>query len=387
MTATNISKNKIENWREFLARALIGENLPQITLADHAEEIDEFIRFTQQHGITALLLEQLNNFNQGAGLPHNLVEKLTHLRRNSSVNEIYKLKQLQKTLALLDQAQIKYLLLKGCALAFSIYEKPYLRPRSDCDVLIHESDKQKIQSILSTSGFTKSPGISGDLVSHQASFTRTENNIDFIYDIHWKISNSNAYADRFDFDLLYERKTSVNTISATAFRLSNIDALLHGAVHYFGHFSGERDRLIWLYDLHLLANNLTESDWQNLLALSANQQLDHLLFGALKITRQTFSTPLPAYVTSSLQQSDQTPADIERLRVSGESWSRIEQFKSDWASLNFSKRCQLIKEYLLPPGEFILKQNNSTNKLLLPYFYSKRIIIGTHKILKHPHTD
>jgi len=110
-------------------------------------------------------------------------------------------------------------------------------------------------------------------------------------------------------------------------------------------------------------------------------RLEPLVCQILQISNQTFQTDVPKQILEQLLKTNTQLSEIELKRINTDEWTRVDQFRSDWAVLNFSQRCRLIKEYLFPPSEFILKQNDSTNKILLPYYYLKRIVLGSTKII------
>lgn len=315
-------------------------------------------------------------------LSNHIIIELQNFRRASSIAELYRRQNILKTLGLLRDHHSHCLLLKGSALAYSHYQKPYLRVRADTDLLISPGSKQAVEDCLLENGYRKSNTVSGELISHQCTFSKTENQIDHRYDIHWKLSNRNAYASRFDFEELYRQREQVNSLSEHVYRLGDDDALLHSIVHFYGHFPDERERLIWIYDLHLLCSRFTPSQWSQLVQKSADKKLDSLVTQALQLTRATFATPIPGDVQRALEKSPVRLDKIEQRRLSSPRWSRIEQFKSDWNALSVTQRCRLLKEYMLPPAEFILRQNHSRNKLLLPYFYLKRLVSGAIRLVK-----
>ena len=376
MRQTTTNQRQIDNWHGVVTSILSTHPASTQPMPIADEHVDDLIDYLQQNGIAALIIETLEQNNYTAQLPERLLQKLLKNRRQSAIKEMYKKEHLLKTLDLLAEHQIRCLILKGTALAYSLYQKPYLRPRVDCDLLIARHDKQKLEWILNNAGFNRSPGISGTLISHQATYSQQQAGMHFHYDIHWKISNRNAYADRFVFNDLYQRRTKLDALSDQAYCLNKIDALLHAIVHYYGHISKERERLIWLYDLHLFIEHFNTEDWQLVLKQSDQLGLDPMLLKSLIVCQQHFNSDIPETVVKQLGKSKQTLTEIEQRRVSGEPWSRVEQFKSDWASLTFSKRCLLIKEYLFPPAEFVLQQNNAGNIWLLPYYYIKRLVKG-----------
>ena len=381
------SRLKVNTWQAFCEKILSETKSDSSITPPQIDDNTAFIRFLKSNGIACLLLDTLEYQDKTAMLPQIIIDQLKSFRRVASLNELCNKRQLQKTITLLGHNKIDCLILKGSALAYSLYTQPYFRTRGDSDILIRPQDKDTVDGLLVEGGYEKSIGVSGSLISHQNTYVITDNTISYYYDIHWKISNRNAFADLFDFDELNSNREKIAGLGENAYRLSNIDALLHAIVHYYGHFPGDRERLIWIYDLHLLCSRLDQSQWEIFVDKSTQKKLDPLVIKALLLSQATFNTPLPDQVLQNLRQSPVRLNKIEQQRLSATRWSRFAQFKSDWAALSFAERCLLIKEYVLPPSEFILEQNRSNNRLLLPYFYVKRLLIGGIKVIKNSRTE
>ena len=71
--------------------------------------------------------------------------------------------------AALNEVQVKPLVLKGGALAYTHYPNPALRPRGDTDLLVAPSARGRTEETLRRLGYTHGGGMSGNLVSYQAS--------------------------------------------------------------------------------------------------------------------------------------------------------------------------------------------------------------------------
>lgn len=384
MRRTDTNQANIHDWQIFCLNVL-ADSRDKLSISwPLIDDEAGFTDYLKSNGICCLLLDSLEEDHKTALLPKGVVNRLREYRRIQSVKELSSKENLKRTIALLGSSDVDCLILKGSALAYSLYKRPYHRIHGDTDILIRPADKDTVDTLLSASGYKRSVNVSGSLISHQNTYSKTEMGIRHDYDVHWKISNRNAYADLFDFEALYTERRSVPSLGDHASRLCSIDALLHAIIHYYGHYPGDRERLIWVYDIHLLCTRLNPDQWHTFLEKSRQKKLDPLVLDALLLTRKTFRTRLPDIVLRKLMQSPVRLNEIEQRRLTATRWTRIEQFKSDWAVLNFAQRCRLLKEYLLPPGEFILQQNHSTNRMLLPYFYIKRILAGGLSVIRKP---
>src|SRR5205814_5612402 len=67
--------------------------------------------------------------------------------------EALRLADLREVLAALREKRVQPLIVKGTALAYSIYDAPELRPRGDTDLLIDENEIDAVRDALTPLGF------------------------------------------------------------------------------------------------------------------------------------------------------------------------------------------------------------------------------------------
>jgi hypothetical protein len=69
--------------------------------------------------------------------------------------------ELEVVLAALTEAGLLTILLKGAALAYTLYPDPALRPMSDLDLLIHPQDLKQAVQVIQSMGYRKMESTSG----------------------------------------------------------------------------------------------------------------------------------------------------------------------------------------------------------------------------------
>ncbi len=81
-------------------------------------------------------------------------------------------------------------------------------------------------------------------------------------------------------------------------------ALIHAALHRFANrLVGEEDRLIWLYDIHLLAARLDSARWSALAACAQAHAVAAPLLDALTRTSTLLGAAIDPVVISALAES------------------------------------------------------------------------------------
>jgi hypothetical protein len=93
--------------------------------------------------------------------------------------------------------------LKGFALANTLYNHPALRPRTDIDILIHPSDKKAIKGIFQAMRYYNPRDWEPKAIINQFSMKKPlSKGLDVMFDIHLKISNSKGIENILNYDEL-----------------------------------------------------------------------------------------------------------------------------------------------------------------------------------------
>ncbi|MFI5208200.1 MAG: nucleotidyltransferase family protein, partial [Gemmatimonadales bacterium] len=68
--------------------------------------------------------------------------------------ELLRGREITRVLGALQARGIESILLKGTALAYSVYVAPALRPREDTDLLIRAGDAEAVRRVMKNLGYT-----------------------------------------------------------------------------------------------------------------------------------------------------------------------------------------------------------------------------------------
>ena len=221
----------------------------------------------------------------GVQLPQATKRELQGLYlRHRQLNRV-RMRVLRDVLAAFDAAGIRALVLKGAALAHLVYPEPGLRPMSDLDLLVPESELRRAQSLLVKLGFD-APLPSGPTPPHRhlAAATLQTEGLSVQVEVHYKL-----FSDYFDHVLSHARSlltpwrlareddraaTALNGLTTapqsfaladlTAYSLGYEDTLGHVCWHLASHVNAwESGRLIWVADVVSLAERFaSEIDWE-----------------------------------------------------------------------------------------------------------------------------
>jgi glycosyltransferase involved in cell wall biosynthesis len=277
----------------------------------------------------------------------------------------------------LAAAGCRALFFKGSALAYSHYPEPWLRPRVDTDVLVSRDEMNAVGAVLRARGYTEADALStGELVSHQAAWERRDGMLHHVIDVHWRIANPQLFAHALSLEDLWSDSRLLPTLDPAARGPSNVHAFVLAAVHRLAHHQNH-ERLVWLYDLHLLASAFSRNDWAALVRAARAARLTAVCRDALIRAGDTFDTVLPADVLDCLALSDLEPT---RVYVTARQ-DRIDVLRSDLGALAWRDRLRLLREHLFPPVAFMLHRYRIRRRSLLPALYAHRLVSGAYRWL------
>lgn len=336
------------------------------------------------HGVQALLYERLAE----SEWPPELRQSLRGTVIEQAKWELRHRQILNTTLAALAEIAIEPVLFKGTALAYSLYSAPVLRARSDTDLIIAPADVERADTVLTGLGFTRAMAVSGEFVSYQASYIREQDGDSHALDLHWRINNSEVLAQLFTYDELRAQARSLPKLGPHALAASPVHALLLACMHrsthkqnpYYvdgvAHFGG--DRLIWLYDIHLLAGSFTDGQWNEFVRLSELKGLRAVCLEGFEHARACFHTEFPEAVVTAL--SDSGPAEPAALYLGG---SRARQQWMDFRAIaGGGNKLRFLRESVFPSETYMRHKYPEARPDWLPWLYLRRAFGGVAKKLR-----
>jgi hypothetical protein len=340
-----------------------------------------FFQETAAQGMAPLLFRSISKQNC-SDWPPDLLARLKETALRQAAAELLLEADLRLLLHAFAEAGIEPLLLKGTALAYSLYPEPWLRPRCDTDLLVAASEREKAAALLQKMGYETLLEENMDYVSAQKSYSKTGPGIRFSYDLHWHISNTNRQFSRsFADEHLFAAAVPVPALGEHARTLSKIDSLLYACFHRAGHFSHSGDRLIWLHDIHLLCQSLTEAEAETLCAKARRLEIRALCADAIAVSKSWFSTELPARLAALTQEKADKETFAALLKPGGRQVGIKHHALLELKALpTWRERIRFLFQNAFPPPEFMRWRYSETSPL--PLLYLKRFAEAVYIFLK-----
>lgn len=295
----------------------------------------------------------------GSQWPHEAVEVLRNEARRAAALEPHIEHEL--TIAC-DALGSDAILLKGSALAYTIYPRPELRPRGDTDVLIAAARRDEASAALTALGYEPQTTSGDELGLRQQIFTKRT----LALDLHWELANTPLIADM-HYDELAARAIAIPQLHARG--LAPVHALLHACIHRVAHHHDD-ERLIWLYDIHLLANAV---DFDEFTELARTKRVTAICARSLALANEWFGG------TRTLEVVEGEPSAMLLARDR----KRATQLLADLGALpGWRARAQRMWQLAFPPRAFVEETFGVRTRVLLPFVYAYRAMRGVARLFR-----
>lgn len=247
-------------------------------------EAEEFLRDTDDRGVQSLLGHQLKSMGKWETIPPEVRDRLEARALMDVVVAKARLDETRRIFSALERISVRALVLKGAALAHVIYAHPGLRPACDIDLLVREVDRLNVEKLLKRFGYSCETTYAREVL-----YTRRDGaHLTQVVDLHWAVSESEVVAREFSFDELWRRSISVKAGAMNAPGVG--DSLMIACTHLAQH--REWDRLIWLYDVYLLAQQLDDREASDFIDRAGEKRLREVCRHALRLAIDYYQKPV-----------------------------------------------------------------------------------------------
>lgn len=358
-----------------LSTVLRGDETRWPFLDDQAAR--RFLEAAARHGVQPLIARQLRR-GVLSNTPALVQQSLARAAVQQAVIEQRLAMEVRRVVDALARAGVRSLLMKGSALAYTHYPHPCLRPRTDTDLVVRRDDVTAVSHVFEELKYEALNMTRGDFVMYQRSYSRTDRlGIRHVDDVHWKIANPQLAADLLSWDELERGAIAVSALGEHARALGDVHALLLACVHRIAHHH-DSPRLLWLYDIHLLASRLSEEQLQTFMSLAVEKGAAPMCVHSLEMAGERFGTRLPRDLREHLTRR---PAD-SAIRFDHDV-RMVDILVSDLKALpGWRQRLRLLREHVLPPSDYIRRRYGVSNPLALPLLYAYRCLTGAFKWLR-----
>jgi Uncharacterised nucleotidyltransferase len=344
-----------------------------------------FVRRCEYHGVAALVIEQGHHH---AGWPQTVLEAVRRVALAQAMWELRHQQVLTQLIAALRKSSIASILLKGTSLAYDLYPNPVWRARGDTDIIVPSHDVARCREVLLSQGFERNASIPGELVSYQENWTlKSPEGSRHSIDLHRRVNNSEVLSRLLSYEELRDQAQPLPALCSDALAAGRVHSLLLACVHrathkhnpYYthgiAHYGG--NRLIWLYDIHLLATHLDYPKWDAFLQVARDKGVGAVCLEGLDITASRFNTVYPERILVGLSECGRDERATDYLHG-----SRVHQQWIDFRAIEgLGNKFQFARETLLPTVAYMRWKYHDARFSWLPWLYVRRAFAGIRKRL------
>ena len=308
-------------------------------------------------------------------------ETLSAQARARTAEELLRGAETRAVVEALAGAGIRPILIKGTPLAYTIYDAPALRPRDDTDLLVADTDVEPARRVLASRGYVTSVHCSElfsqfDVQRVDALGTR------HAFDVHWRISTQPVFAGVLTYDELLRRAAPVPLLGPAALAPCAVDALLLACVHPVMHHRN-LERVLWIYDIHLLASGLSTEEFRDFVERVHQKRMAAVCAHQLQLAQQTFNTRVPAVVLAALAGTRGSEPSAAYL-ASQRKW-HDELIAGIRGLPTAGARMRMLREVLFPRSRYMFRlyglAGTPFDWLLLPALYLHRNLRGAWNVV------
>jgi hypothetical protein len=283
---------------------------------------------------------------------------------------------------LLDQLfehKVRALVIKGAALAWTLYDAPTDRQRHDADLFVHRDQVDDAEAVLRQLDYTRAIEPDQQVASAQRHYLPSSPSADSV-DLHWRVANPRVFDGVLPFEDAWSRSIAVAALGPNARTLGWADTLLLACVHRVAHHADSED-CPWLQDIDRLVRRLDEAERHAFVTEASRSGTCAVCARGLHLAARDYGTPSEALI----EQLTKVDAGEERSAIFiGGSPRLAGILASDLRHGPWRERVQLMREHLMPSRAYMRARYPRWPASLIPFAYVARIALGMPAWFRNP---
>ncbi len=349
-----------------------------------AADWDRFAKRAVAEGVGPLIHWTLKGSKEPAftpaAVPPSALQTLAEAYYQSAAHNALLFKELERILEALGEAGIPVIVLKGAALAQTLYPDPALRPMGDLDLLVPINKLSQAASLVQATGYNVAmmelrPGLNQAAGYHL--HLRSSQPANLALELHWTLIGSEddwrtvpAY---WFWDNSEPWAITQSQQHNGIHQLSPLAHLLYLAAHLTLQHGSAQAILLWFFDLHLMISRQDDRlDWGTLIKQAIELGWGPALLAAVRETQSRLNTPISDPNLQILEETAQTKLDQWIKYRAKPNFPRSAKAWHKFASSSRSNRLRWGWAILFPSSAHMQWRYNPRSRWLLPFYYFYR---------------
>jgi hypothetical protein len=337
-----------------------------------ADQWNALAQIAGANNLTPVLYAALMQIEDSPAPPA-LVESLQDAYHQTKLANWVAFREVGELISIFEREKIALVLLKGAALAKTVYPAIAMRPMGDVDIFIRRDDAPRVRDILIARGFAI--GLEPrqdyyDEFSYDQAFVRA-GKYPLALEAHWHLFGQPYNRNRIPIEWFWDRTMPIRINDQTARAFAPSAQIIHLAAHAVLHHQGHN--LLAAYDLALvLAQYRDQIDWDEIVKAARKFELSRILHAQLTRTRAAWGVAAPDDVIARLARA---VGLRERILFAVNTSPHVEAHDL-WDALNQPRgksKLGYLKPILFPSRDYMLQRYGITNARDLPMHYARRL--------------
>jgi len=267
-----------------------------------------------------------------------------------------------------EKAGLPAIVLKGAALAETVYGNPVLRHCHDIDILLPAAEMSRAALLLQSLNFR----VTHRGIQAKTGHVRLEHESGLPLELHSRLFQVPYYDPSLGEIRARSQSRSIADVGAQI--LSPVDGLLHVCGH--ASYSRSGRLLRWVSDAWFIIDRHADLDWDLLLHCARQSRMVLPLYVALGYLARDLEAPIPANFLTRLEEDNDRADTLGREVLVRQALSILPggvvtliRHAKDWRERYF-----LIRWLLLPSPGYLFRVDQVTRSWLLPLHYVYRPI-------------
>jgi hypothetical protein len=265
---------------------------------------EEVFQGVCRNGLLGLTHRYLKKWEPQDDPPPEFRQRVQHAYRTSAIHMALMYRNIGKVLAQLAESGGDCIVVKGPALAHTVYPDPALRAFNDLDLVVRERDWAAVHRLLVGMGFRQEedlpqppPKLVPQAVLYESKYRHLENRW-FLVEVHYDDLLNAGLASR-DVEGFWQRAIQVDIEGVPVKALSLEDQLIHLCAHAHYHGYG---RLNCFSDIaFIVRDHAAQLDWERLLQTVRIEEAQVGVYYSLHFLDQLLGVSVPEDVLTALQ--------------------------------------------------------------------------------------
>lgn len=351
---------------------------PTVTL----EEWKGIAETAQQHRVAPLLYQSVKELGILNELPTNIVESLRGSFAETTIANHWAFEELGALLQIFERESIAVILLKGYALAATLYEGHGLRRVGDLDLLVRRPDFPRVRALLAGRGYALffaelAKDFNSRYADEQAFWLGGDHPSQV--DVHWHLAGFSNYRERVPIEWFWERTTPIPIADQPARIFSPNAQLLHLSAHFALHH--QCTGLKWSYDLALLLTRYAHQiDWSEVLDAAHHFGWSQALQMSLDTVDQTWNVTVPLEIAARLRKAHASVGDRFVFAVTTARQRHAMVFLESLSAGAWTAKITYMLRHVFPSFSYMRERYRIKHGLLIPLYYFWRMSEGSYRL-------